>query len=90
MGDPYAGVAPEPRGFTIRHYGGSAWRWGIETTFAAAGTGGPWRLVRVATSSFHALDPDEPEPEVVEAPGSLEPVDFRDFDIDAWPERYRK
>lgn len=90
MGDPYVGIEPEPRGFTIRHYGGSAWRWGIEATFAADGAGGPWRLRRVATTSFHAQDPDEPEPEVVEAPDALEPVDLRDFELHAWSERYRK
>lgn len=90
FGDPWAGIDVFPRGFTLRHYGGSAWRWSVSTSFEAIDAGGPWRLVRISTTSFHALDPQEPEEESFEAPAELEPVDFRDFDLEAWPERYRR
>ena len=85
MGDPFQGLDASPGRFTIRHYGGSAWRWSDETTFAWSRRDRSWQLVEVKTESFHASDPDNGESETLTPPKDFGKIDFREFD----PDNYR-
>jgi hypothetical protein len=58
MGDPYMETVVETGRFTVSHYGGSAWRWGADYTFAYDPASKDWFLDREKTTSFHATDPD--------------------------------
>jgi len=90
MGDPYVGIETAPGRFTIHHYGGSAWRWGISTTFAVGEDGRSWKLARVATESFHASDPGNSEDEAYDAPAQISPVEFHEFDLETWRDGIRE
>lgn len=59
MGDPYMDVVIAKGAFTVSHYGGSAWRWGADYTFAYDRARKDWFLDREIKTSFHAGDPDE-------------------------------
>lgn len=58
MGDPYMDTVVGKGRFTVSHYGGSAWRWGVDYTFAYDGARKDWFLDREQTVGFHAGDPD--------------------------------
>jgi len=91
MGDPFVGVTTAGTAFTVQHYGGSAWRWSAESTFAYSRRDDTWQLTRVEQSSFHALDPDDSvEVQVYEPPKDFGKIDIADFDLDDWKGRGEK
>jgi hypothetical protein len=59
MGDPYVDTVVGAGRFTVSHYGGSAWRWGVDYTFAYDRAARDWFLDREERTNFHAGDPDE-------------------------------
>ncbi len=44
LGDPYQSISIEKGCFTVFHYGGSRWRWEVETTFCYSDTSKNWYL----------------------------------------------
>ena len=86
MGDPFQGIKAGKKTFTISHYGGSAWRWSTETTFAYSRKDRTWQLVLVRDDSFHASDPEKVTSKEYKPPRDYGKIDFADFD----PEKYLK
>lgn len=84
MGDPFMGVRLEKKGFSVEHYGGSAWRWSNAYTFAYSRRDDTWQLVRVENTSFHAMDPGNQERRVATPPRDFGKIDLADFDPDKW------
>jgi hypothetical protein len=84
MGDPFVGVEARAGGFTLRHYGGSSWRWSADYTFAHSRRDRAWQLVRVEEASFHASDPSAPRRRVSTPPRDFGKIDVRAFDAEAW------
>lgn len=85
-GDPFEGVEVEPGSFTVDHYGGSAWRWRMDFTFAYSRRDRAWQLVRAVELSYHNVDPEPTmKRHVYTPPRSYGKIDLRDFD----PARYR-
>jgi hypothetical protein len=82
MGDPFMGITPGPRAFTVEHYGGSGWRWSVAFTFGYSRRDGAWQLVKVDSSSFHASEPDKVDKKVERPPRDFGKIDFADFDPD--------
>jgi hypothetical protein len=80
MGDPFMGIVVKPGKFTIQHYGGSAWRWSRDITFAWSRRDRQWQLVRVEDVSFHASDPDKQERTVETPPKHFGKIDLASFD----------
>lgn len=86
FGDPFNGITIKPGRFTVSHYGGSAWRWTADYSFAWSRRDRTWQLVRVESSSFHASDPDEQKTTVEKPPKDFGKIDLADFD----PENYKR
>lgn len=85
FGDPFNGIIIKPGRFTVSHYGGSAWRWTADYSFAWSRRDRTWQLVKIERSSFHATTPDEQESQVEKPPKDFGKIDLADFD----PENYR-
>lgn len=86
FGDPFAGIAVRPGGFTVSHYGGSNWRWGNSFRFAYSRRDQTWQLVRVEETTFNAGDPARTKKtEVLVPPKHYGKIDIADFD----PQRFR-
>ena len=58
MGDPFEDISFGKNKFTIMHYGGSNWRWSINTTFAWSNIDKQWQLIEQEESSFIASNPE--------------------------------
>lgn len=58
MGDPFQDIAFGKNKFTVMHYGGSNWRWSINTTFAWSNIDKQWQLIEQEESSFIATNPE--------------------------------
>src|SRR5262245_31938410 len=85
MGDPFMGVTIKGTRFTVEHYGGSAWRWGVSFSFDYSRKENTWQLVQVEDVSFHATDPDNTR----EIKRSTPPRDYGKIDItDFDPQNY--
>lgn len=84
MGDPFQGVQAGTKTFTVSHYGGSAWRWGVDYTFNYSRKDEAWQLVRVEETSFHASAPDEGESRTFRPPGDFGKIDLAAFDPENW------
>lgn len=57
MNDPYMGIIINPdHSFTVSNYGGSAWRWGIDYTFAYKNNDFFW--VKETSTTFSSTDPE--------------------------------
>jgi hypothetical protein len=84
MGDPFQQIRITKNRFVVSHYGGSAWRWSVDCTFAYSRRDDTWQLVRVESVSFHASDPDSDTKEttVHEPPRDFGKIDIADFDPD--------
>lgn len=82
MGDPFQGVKAGKGTFTISHYGGSAWRWSVETTFNYSKKDKTWQLVLVQNDSFHAGDPEDVTSKSYRPPKDYGKIDLADFDPD--------
>lgn len=84
-GDPFDGITVGPGRFSVNHYGGSAWRWRADYTFAYSRRDRAWQLVRVSTLSYHNSNPDSMDKRVYTPPRHFGKIDLREFD----PENYR-
>lgn len=79
MGDPFMGVTLKKNRFTVNHYGGSAWRWTADYTFAWSRIDKAWQLVAYDLSSFHASDPENVESEHCVPPRHFGKLDLASF-----------
>lgn len=86
MGDPFQGISAGKGTFTISHYGGSGWRWSVETKFNYSRRDKTWQLVQVINTSFHAGDPENSTTKTHTPPKDFGKIDIADFD----PEHYLK
>ena len=78
MGDPYMGIAINNDGsFTVSNYGGSAWRWGIDFTFAYKNNDFFW--IKETSTTFSSTDPEHGETKQ-RTETQLGTVRFNDFD----------
>ena len=82
FGDPFLEVSTAPKSFTVRHYGGSNWRWTSNFTFRYSRKDQAWQLVKVEQTSFHVSVPDEEERHVYVPPRDFGKIDLVDFDPD--------
>lgn len=83
-GDPFEGVTVEPGRFTIEHYGGSAWRWRVDFTFAYSRRDRAWQLVRVNQLNYHTSDPETTtKRRVLRPPRDYGKIDLRAFDAES-------
>ncbi len=64
LGDPYQSISIEKGCFTVFHYGGSRWRWEVETTFCYSYTSKNWNLEKEYHHGFFLyVDEDEEKKE---------------------------
>jgi hypothetical protein len=84
MGDPFVGIEAGPRRFTVSHYGGSAWRWGVDVTFAYSRRFDAMQLVEVSETEFHATAPEDATSAVSRPPKDFGRIDFAEFDPEHW------
>ncbi|HEY0153434.1 MAG TPA: hypothetical protein VGB92_15610 [Longimicrobium sp.] len=83
-GDPFEGVTAEPGRFTVEHYGGSAWRWRVDFTFAYSRRDRAWQLVRVHQLNYHTSDPEATtKRRELRPPRDYGKIDLRSFDPDS-------
>lgn len=81
MGDPYTGTQIDSTGtFTIRHYGGSNWRWTRNLTFQYDAHEKDWFLVFDLAETFNVFDNKNVEV-VTRTPQEFGKVSFKTFDI---------
>ena len=59
FGDPYDSVSIEKQKIIINNYGGGAWRWTANYTFAYSRIDKEWQLVKIVNSSYHTSDPNK-------------------------------
>lgn len=83
-GDPFVGIAIDKKGFTVRYYGGSSWRWPADFRFAYSRRDAAWQLVMVREESFHASEPEKRTVRTCRPPRDFGKIDF----IASDPERF--
>jgi hypothetical protein len=87
-GDPFEGVSAERGRFTVEHYGGSAWRWRVDYTFAYSRRDRAWQLVRVYQVNYHTGDPEATmKRRELRPPRDYGKVDLRAFDAERLSKR---
>jgi hypothetical protein len=87
FGDPFEGVETEPGAFTVNHYGGSAWRWREDYTFAYVPSAGTWRLAKVKEVSYWTGNPDKIQQRTFTTPGDFGAITLADFRPETWNPR---
>ena len=90
MGDPFMGVTLKKNRFTVNHYGGSAWRWTADYTFAWSRIDQAWQLVAYDADSFHASDPDNVKSEHCVPPRHFGKLDLASIDSGAFEKGLEK
>lgn len=80
LGDPFESISTKSKSFTVRHFGGSGYRWSVATTFNYSRRDQTWQLVRVEESEFHVQHPDQMERQIYTPPKHFGKIDFADFD----------
>lgn len=80
MGDPFMGVTVGKNTFTVNHYGGSAWRWGLSYKFNYSRIDKTWQLVRFEREDFHAADQTKTMKRKIKLPKDFGKVDIAAFD----------
>jgi hypothetical protein len=80
FGDPFAGLEASTKTFTVRHYGGSGWRWTFASTFDYSRRDATWQLVEVDTSAFNASEPEKTKDKSYHPPRHFGKIDIADFD----------
>lgn len=80
MGDPFMGVEVGTKTFTVNHYGGSAWRWGLSYKFNYSRIDKTWQLVRFEREDFHAIDQAKTMKREIKLPKDFGKVDISDFE----------
>lgn len=82
FGDPFAGVTVGKNTFTIKHYGGSAWRWTADYRFNYSRIDKTWQLVRIEKTSYHNVRPmnETLKKTVLTPPKDYGKIDIADFD----------
>ncbi len=84
FGDPFEGIKAKRKRFTVHMYGGSAWRWATNYTFAFSRRDQAWQLVEVSELSYHTSNPDKMDQKVSRPPKDFGKIDFNDFDPETW------
>lgn len=87
FGDPFEGVEAQPGSFTVYHYGGSAWRWRADYTFAYVPSAGTWRLAKVKELTHWTLDPNKIQERTFTTPGDFGAIDLARFRPETWNPR---
>ncbi len=80
FGDPFNGVTVGKNTFTVKNYGGSAWRWTADYKFNYSRIDKTWQLVRIEQLSFHVAEPNKIEHTIMTPPKDFGKVDIADFD----------
>lgn len=86
MGDPFVRVVIKKGYFSIEHYGGSAWRWGITTTFKYNPSFNDWYLYKQGYESFHASDPEKVKT-TIETEKDYGKISFSKYDSDKFSDK---
>jgi hypothetical protein len=84
FGDPYDGFTIDPKiGFSITHYGGSNFRWGILSKFVYDKSIDNWVLTSVENTNFSTNEPDKVDTELF-TNEQFGTVYFQDFKVDSY------
>ncbi|RYU95279.1 hypothetical protein [Emticicia agri] len=86
MSDPFVRVVIKKGYFSIEHYGGSAWRWGVTTTFKYNPLLSDWYLYKQGYESFHASDPEKIKT-TIETEKDFGKIAFSTYDSDKFSEK---
>ena len=81
LGEPYQGLVIKNGYFSVKHYGGSAWRWTRFVTFKYATADSAWYLHKDGKGSFNFGEPDEKGTIKIRTIKDFGKVAFADFDI---------
>ncbi len=84
FGDPFEGIETSRKGFTILHYGGSAWRWREDFRFAFSRRDQTWQLVAVDTLNYYTGDPEKMEEQHYRPSRDFGLINLADFNVDNW------
>lgn len=84
FGDPFEALEASTKGFTVRHYGGSNWRWANTYTFGYSRKDATWQLVEATELSFHTSDPNKQKSKTYRPPKHFGKIDIADFN----PEKF--
>lgn len=89
FGDPFAGISTGKNTFTVKHYGGSAWRWSADYKFNYSRIDNTWQLVRVEKTFYHNVRPmnETLKKTVLTPPKDFGKVDIADFDPNDYEEK---
>ncbi len=83
LGDPFVGIQAEPGGFTVKHYGGSAWRWTQDFKFAYSRQDDAWLLVEVSEVSSN-VHTDEETKKLSVPPTDFGKINLAEMDPENW------
>ncbi len=81
MGDPYVQTVIKDGYFSIEHYGGSSYRWGMTITFKYIPAERNWYLHRIGEMTFTVDDPDGTMKETGQTTKDFGKVRFEEYDI---------
>lgn len=87
FGDPFDGIDTQAGGFTLRHYGGSSWRWREDYRFAWSRRDQTWQLVAVDSLNYHTSDPDKQTAQHARPPRDFGLINLAEFDYEHWQGR---
>jgi hypothetical protein len=79
FGDPYAGVTLQPGYIELNMYGGSSWRWSVNTIFRYDTSKNDWFFIQEIKESFHVSEPDKIERTVRDSL-PFEKISLREYD----------
>lgn len=80
MGDPFTQIVIKKGYFSIEHYGGSSWRWGLITTFKYSVTDKTWYLYKQGSTTMHTSNPDKEKTTITTAK-NFGIIPFNKYDI---------
>lgn len=84
LGDPYQEISIKNGCFTIFHYGGSRWRWEVETTFCYSDTAKNWYLKKDYHHGYYLQLGDDEDGEVREDDDKVIAKTTKDFGVIAF------
>ena len=84
--DPFEGIVAQRNEFSVRNFGGTAWRWANEFVFRFSRRDRAWQLVKVVEGMFHIGSPEDDMTKTYIPDRDFRKIDFTDFD----PANYRR
>lgn len=86
LGDPYQEISIEKKCFTVFYYGGSRWRWEVETTFCYSDSAKNWYLEKDYHHSYYLQLGDDEDGEVREDDDKVITKTVKDFGVISFDE----